>query len=365
MEWKTCHSQIKKLITKEKKLLAFVSPLVIWILTILSIPLSLRGENPFSIVAVHIGPSLPSYLEIALDQARLFNPSCPIILIGNEEALKNFESHSNITLVSCESLPLTKEHQIFQKQTKFDSKILEGYLRYTSERFLYLYDYMVAYQEKNIFHLENDVLLYVDLQRLLPIFEACYQGIATTFESQTKCVPGFVFIRNQKSMQKLAYHFAIYAPKAMVDMKLIGLFWKEHNKEIDCLPMMMEEYFFDHTPSSFENTLLKKKLHHSKHINQFKSIFDGAAIGVYLDGIDPTKGNFPPGYLMKTLFDASLMTYHWFIDEKNRKIPYAKYKDQVIRINNLHIASKRLEQFISLPLTTQVSNELLNRPERG
>lgn len=222
----------------------------------------------------------------------------------------------------------------------------EGYLRYTSERFLYLYDYMIAFKAKNVFHIENDVMLYVDLKELFPIFQRFYPGIATTFESEFKCIPGFMFIAQEKSMQKLAAFFAKNASKGLVDMKVLALFWKE-SQEIDCLPMIMESYLQEHVPISFNNSLLKKKKRHCNHIEQFGSIFDGAAIGVFFDGLDPTKEDFPPGYLMKTLFDPSLLDYTWVTDEKGRKVPYAIYGDEIYRINNLHIASKRLELFTS------------------
>ncbi len=310
-----------------------------WRVWLLLFPCFIWGDH--SIVCVHIGKSLPSYLEIALAQARLFNEECPIILIANEEALKGFESKSNITLVSCESLPLTPEHAEFQQR----SKHLEGYRRYTSERFLYIYDYMAATGAKNVFHIENDVMLYADLGELLPLFEAFYPGIAATFESRVKCVPGFVFISSREAMQKLAGYFAVLAHKAMWDMQVLGLFWKKYPQEIECLPMIMESYVQEETPKSFENRLLNRKMLHCSHIQEFGSIFDGAAIGVFFDGLDSAGGNFPPGHLMKGLFDASQLSYKWEVDEKGRKVPYATYGNETYRINNLHIASKRLGKF--------------------
>ena len=321
--------------------LLFALGLLVWF------PCFLWGNASYCIVCVHIGPRLPSYLEIALDQARLFNPECPIILIANEAALIGFEPRSNVTIIPCESLPLTQEHQEYQKRTKLNDPIREGYRRYTSERFLYLYDYMVAFGTKNIFHIENDVMLYADLGKMLPVFEKFYPGIATTFESEFKCIPGFVFIANEEAMQKLANKFAKKASKAMSDMKLIALFWKNHKEIIDCLPMITERYLLEHTPPSPENRLLRKKQRHCKHIAQFGSIFDGAAIGIFFDGLDPAKGNFPPGYLMKMLFNPSQIDYAWNYDEEGRKVPYAIYENEIYRINNLHIASKRLERFTS------------------
>lgn len=316
-------------------------------LFLLWVPSFLLGEFPYSIVFVHIGKTLPRHVEIALDQARLFNPECPIILVANENALTDFSSFSNITLVTCESLPLTKEHEEFLKRTKLNDQYLNGFWRYGTERFLYLYDYMAAFGAENVFHIENDVLLYVDVGEFAPIFYENYPTIATTFETDFRCIPGFFFVANGKALQKLAQYFVQKCTKGLTDMHVIAQFWKEHKENIDCLPMIMESYLYENTPKSFENSLLKKKLRHAKHIEKFGSIFDGAAIGVYFDGLDPAKADYPPGYIMKDLFDPSFFIYEWIPDEKGRRVPYASYGTKKFKINNLHIASKRLELFTS------------------
>lgn len=307
-------------------------------------PYLLWSDTSFCIVFVHIGKQLPPHLEVALTQARTFNPKCPIILIANEDALKDTYIRSDILSISCESLPLTQEHLFFQNKTKLNDQCFGGYQRYTSERFMYLYDFMVFHGIDHVFHIENDVMLYVDLEKLLPIFLKHYHGIATTFESERKGIAGFVFINNASAMQKLAKYFVQTSPKAMNDMMILGAFWKQYKDVIDCLPMIMPSYFISDY-QKLGNDLLKRKLQHTKHIAEFESIFDGAAIGVFLDGLNSTTAHFPPGYLMKALFNPSLITYTWKKDEYGRKVPYAQYGNEIYRINNLHIASKRLEGF--------------------
>ena len=303
-------------------------------------------KDLYQIVFIHIGPSLPPYIKTALAQARLFNEECPIVLIANAEAIKNFSSSSNISLVSCESLPLTDEHKTFQRETKFSDQINGGYLRYTSERFFYLYDYMIAYETESLFHLESDVLLYTDLKEPLSLFKQLYPGIATTFENEFKGIAGFVFIHRTEAMKKLVRYFIDKAPKRMNDMAVLGAFWREHSEVIDCLPMIMRQYFFDTIPKQ-SSQFLKRKLIFCNHIDEFISIFDGATIGVFFDGLDPAKGNFPTKVLIKQPFDPSLIDYRWIEDDKGRRIPYIIYKHEAYKINNLHIASKRLEKYTS------------------
>jgi hypothetical protein len=298
--------------------------------------------DPYEIVFVHIGDSLPPYLEMAISQARLFNEECLITLIASEKALQKNPCSACIP-ICYEQLPITPEHREFQKRTP----LREEYMRYTSERFLYLYDYMKACNKKNVFHLENDVLLYVDLKRLLPTFQKHYPGIATTFENSEKCVAGFVFISEALAMQRLAKFFAKKAVFGMADMKVLAQFWKEQKPFIDCLPTVMPQYLVDRALHNLQDGP-KTKMRYSKWIEEFCSLFDGASIGVFLDGLDPAKGKNLPGSLVMGVFDPKDFCYMWKVDEEGRKIPYLVYGDYVYRINNLHIASKRLEKFLSL-----------------
>ncbi len=319
----------------------------IGIFLFLVLPSFFWGEASYHIVCVHIGKSIPSHLELALVQARLFNPNCPIVLLASEKALQDFSSCSGAFLIPLESLPKTPEHEEFRRKLKQKSKLTEGFWSYTIERFLYLYDYMVDCEVNHVFHIENDVLLYEDLGKLLPVFQEYYPGMAATFESESKGIPGFIFINKKESLQKFSALCSYRVFPGMSDMKILALFWKKYQEEIDCLPMIMESYLEDHTAFTSDNLLLRKKKRHSKHIAQFNSIFDGAAIGVFFDGLDPAKVDAPPGYLMKALFNPSDITYQWELDEKGRKVPYAVYGKDRYRINNLHIASKRLERFTS------------------
>ena len=165
----------------------------IFLLQLAILSVSYASPQDYSIVFVHIGPTLPAHLKTSLSQARLFNESCPIYLIANQEALipKSDElDREGITGIPCETLRKTPVHSAFCNSIKFPP----GFARYTSERFLYLYDFMEQYRRKNVFHLENDNMLYVDLEELLPIFQANYPGIAATFDNDERCIAGFMYI---------------------------------------------------------------------------------------------------------------------------------------------------------------------------
>src|SRR3990167_1429334 len=71
-----------------------------------------------AIVFVHIGDSLPSYLPIAVAQARLHN-ECDIHLIMNKSAHQLVQEQNilgDCKIVYCEDLSMTKEHLCFKQK---------------------------------------------------------------------------------------------------------------------------------------------------------------------------------------------------------------------------------------------------------
>lgn len=310
------------------------------------------ADDPFSIVFIHVGKTIPTYAETALIQARKFNPDCPIVMIADQEAIEKFsqfDGDESITYISCESLKKTKEHKQFIKDSTLNDRWREGFWRYSSERFLYLQDYMVQYKQKNIFHLEYDNMLYVDLSDHLPTFISQYNGIAATFDNEKRCIAGFIYIPNSRVMTSLARFFAVHAKKGYNDMQTLSLFKQAYGKEsIDYLPIITKEYIKKYPLRSTHRHKTKHPEHFVRHIDLFESIFDAAALGQYLGGIDPLHGKDTVGFINeRCLFQPNKLTIQWEADKQGRKIPYVIHSENKYRINNLHIHSKELEKFKS------------------
>lgn len=312
------------------------------------------GLYKYSIVFIHIGPTIPPYVSTAISQARLFNEKCAIILVANQEALDKFNgkfSKVGYVPIPCETLLSTQEHQLFLQESSLDTAFRDGFWKYASERFLYLNDLMAQYDLKNVFHMEYDNMLYVNLEEFLPIFEGKYQGIGATFDDDERCIPGFVFIRNQSAMSGLAKYFVKYARAGLNDMEVLGLYRNQSNKErIDRLPIIMPEYIENHSMTNQLGFTPVDKNVFANNYDQFCSIFDAAALGQYLGGIDPRNGPSSPGFINeRCVFNPSLLSFEWFLDDRERRVPYAIYGQTLCRINNLHVHSKKLEEFMSFP----------------
>lgn len=304
-----------------------------------------------TIVYVHLGASIPSYIYVALEQARLFNSDTAICLIANQQAIDQSEydfEAKNLEIVSCESLAKAKEHQIFCQKCPHSDEVLNGFWRKAIERFFYIHEYIASRDLKEVVHLESDTMLYVDVTTLKKSFSR-YKGIGAVFDWDDRCIPSFVYIANEAAIYSLVRFLSAHAHENHFDMELLALYKKESSHEkIDNLPLIMPEYT---QKSPIINALNQKPANpsvYTQHAEIFNSIFDGAAIGQYLGGTDPIHENSDPGFINETcVFDPSQLIFEWRKDEQGRKVPFAVCEGTAYRINNLHIHSKRLHDFRS------------------
>lgn len=326
-----------------------ITTLMSLILLLMTIQIT-SGSN-YSICFVHIGDKIPAYLETSVKQARLFNKNCDIYVLLNKNVSDHFKNKFSdlaITLIELESLIPSAEHEFFNKQYAENPSLKNGYWRFVKERFLFLNDLIAQYDLKNICHLENDVMLYVNLEEILSLFTEHPFPIAATFDHDKRAIAGFIYIRNKSAMQRLANFFANQAGKTINDMRLLGLFKYDAERCIGHLPIIMEDYAKDHQLISRNGHIGKNPSDFFLGSERFQSIFDAAAIGQFLGGLDPIHPNHQPGFVNEScVFNPSLLKYVWKKDDLGRKVPYAAYQNKRYRINNIHVHSKKLEDFVS------------------
>lgn len=305
------------------------------------------------LVFVHLGTTLPSYLEDAVWQASLFNDPNEIYVIANQKALEQPHKFGGVHIIPAETLQATERHVAFRKNSTLDKDFREAFWFYASERFLYLDDFMQQYDVKDLFHLESDNLLFVNLKDLLPIFQQKYPHIGAIFNNDWCCLPSFIYLAHKQAMAHLADLFAQTAGTGYLDMQVIGLYRHRYRSLIEHLPIVPPSYkdfyplinSYGERPNNGED--------YSKHSELFQSLFDGNAFGQYLGGIDPRNGFSIPGHVNEScVFNSSHLQYEFDIDSVGRLVPYALFKGERYRINNLHMHSKnlKLKQFLSIKI---------------
>jgi hypothetical protein len=295
-----------------------------------------------AIVFVHIGKSLPSYMETTLTQAQLFNPHSEIYMIGSHQALGKL--HVPVNKIAYETLEKSQEHLEFLARRSDD-----GYWRYVVERFFYLDELLMKYQLDQVLHLENDVMVYFDFDALIPSFERCYAGIGATFISDALCILGIVYIANRDRLHAVLPFIVEMTGRGMNDMEIFAAIRREQSRDvIDDLPIIPLSYLEEAHKLGERLPNVSDPDRYCAYTEVFNSIFDAAALGQYLGGVDPIFGSPMPGYInYNSIFDPRRFQYTWEIDGEGRKIPYIHHAGRKYRINNLHIHSKRLENFKS------------------
>jgi hypothetical protein len=304
-----------------------------------------------NIVFVHLGSQIPEYVYVALEQARLFNPQMDIYFIANEEAVKKTAydfSRDTFKVVLCETLERSNYHQLFNQKSPLDQKYRDGFWRKATERFFYIHELMVSRNLQQVVHIESDNMLYVDIATMSEALSN-YKGIGAVFDSDNRCIPSFVYFADKKAIENLVAFMAEHASKGENDMETLASYRSSFPHDyIDNLPLIMPEYVRKY---GLINDLKQTSINAAAYTNNFslfKSIFDGAAFGQYLGGIDPRNGPSKPGFINETcLFKPSRFKFEWRKDEQGRKIPLALLGSSAYKINNLHIHSKRLEDFRS------------------
>lgn len=304
-----------------------------------------------NIVYVYLSAQLPPYIHVALEQARLFNPNTDIYLIANQQAInlcQETTAKSNIITIAAESLRPSKYHQLFERNSTLNTSMRDGFWKKATERFFYIHELMASRNLKSVVHVESDNMLYVDISEIQDALSH-YPGIGAVFDAHDRCIPSVVYFADEKAIAHLIGFIAANASKGYYDMQIIALYHNTFPKEyIDNLPLIMPEYLATHQLMNAASEKPRKPHKYLQNIDLFNSIFDGAAIGQYLGGIDPRNGESKPGFINETcVFNPSYLTFEWHKDAEGRNVPFALCNGAKYRINNLHIHSKFLENFRS------------------
>lgn len=315
---------------------------------------AIPAHQTHALIYVYIGKSLPTHLADSVYQARLFN-QCPIYILANQQAIDQYKDCKNldVTMVPVENLTRTKEHDDFAQRSTIDRTFREGFWFLASERFLYIHDFMQQYDVRNIFMIESDVMIYAKLDTMLPVFERHYKGLGVTFSNDDLVIPGIVYAKDKACVALMAKCFAAHAHEAKNDGEIFAVLKKEEGQScIDGLPIIMYDYPTKHVMRSSEGKTPADCELYMNHVDDFKSIFDGRAFGMFLGGVDPRNTWDPqqgPGHISEyCVINPSNMGIEWLHDEKKRRVPYAVHGAEKYRINNLHIHAKHLKPFLSL-----------------
>jgi len=277
---------------------------------------------------------IPDYLNDCIQQIKKTQKKSKIYLLVNKTSeFKN----KNCKIVNVESLKKSKEHILFIKKSKLAQDSFRNFFwKHSIERFYYLNDFLNKSNLTNVFHIENDVLLFQDLEKILK--EIKFYNFACIRDSINRVIGSLIFIKNKKVSTRIVKISNNYLNEN--DMKILNYLDKKISNSIN-LPLGETLDFI-------------KKSKNFKKIKKIPFIFDAAAIGQFIDGPHRKKlltrifFNIKKFFMINDGFintETNLKIYNWKIKWKNKK-PYKQENEKLIPIVNLHIHSKNLKKFI-------------------
>ena len=275
------------------------------------------------LVVVHLGPQMPNHLLDCIDQFRLFNPpnECQIHLlvdhaVDNDKKLI-LEEHHIVKICNQTPSPL---HQEFNGCSHLDKNYRNGFFHLAAERFLVIYDYLTQTGLTDVFHIEYDNLVYVNLLKLLPVFQKYYK-IAVPTDAPTRVVPSFMYFCDGSVVMEMVRYMVDNVASFSNEMHLLKACMNERPNLIQSLPLLTKDY----TTSEI----------YTNHSDEFQVLFDACAFGQYLGGVDPRNiSGDTSGFINETtMFRVDQVDF-----EIKNGVPYACNLPLV----NLHIHSKDL-----------------------
>ena len=277
---------------------------------------------------------IPEYLDDCIIQIKKTQKKSKIFLLIN----KNSEyKNKNCKIVFVENLEKSKEHNFFIKRSRLVKDSYRNFFwKHSIERLYFIDDFLNKIKLDNIFHIENDVLLFQDLRLVLSKIKN--HNFACVRDGINRVIGSIVFIKNKKVSKKIVQISNKYLNEN--DMKILSHLDKKITNSIN-LPLGEDLNFM-------------KKSKNYKNTKKIPFIFDAAAIGQFIDG--PHRKKFINRVLpyIKNFFktndgfintETDLVISNWTIKWKNKR-PYKQENNKLIPIANLHIHSKNLKKFL-------------------
>jgi hypothetical protein len=251
----------------------------------------------------------------------------PIYVLTNERFCNLFDKFSEkIKLIAIETL---NDSYNFYSRTNLDKSFRNGFWSLTSLRFFYIYEFMKKYDVKDVIHLENDVLIYYNCNEILNFFDKNY--IYLPFDTFKRNIASIMFIPSCDILKNILDNYD-FSKNDMENFSII----KNKTGLIKTLPIFPKI-----------NTTNEEINFVSENFKDFNLIFDAAAMGQYLGGIDPKNDSSNTiGFVNETCV-IKYNNYKFFYNVIDKiKKPFLLINNIPVRVFNLHIHSKNLTNFM-------------------
>ena len=326
-----------------------------------------------NLLYIHIGKNLPEYIYDSIYQSLLVSPDTKIYVILDDtlimdvkNKIKQFDTtlyNKNNKLPKIEYIPISilnisKDYIDYIDNLPDSTKAFrDAFWVSTTARFFYIEAFMKLFCLEHVIHIENDIMLYENLDSLPLDYTKLYM-VRDCEGTEPRVIPSIVYIPNHLVLNKLTtfmLSILLNSNRVVNDMELLGRY-----SDDDVM------YF----PFDFNTEL--------------PFIMDGAAIGQFLGGIDPRnlndfnavspsqqeflrinnpskgfineKSTFKPNtvniFTKKMHMDNTIVPIDLVYASQEKDEQEQDEQDEHViklkQIMNLHIHSKQLNQFSSI-----------------
>uniref|UniRef100_A0A6C0H793 Exostosin GT47 domain-containing protein n=1 Tax=viral metagenome TaxID=1070528 RepID=A0A6C0H793_9ZZZZ len=332
---------------------------------------------PLSLVYIHIGKTLPDYIFDSIYQTLLINQYAVRVYVVVDDTLvstvRDTIYNFNLPLYSkqafyfgnvVEIVPLSALETRLQNDTSFSQyqntlqqryagvgQFRDGFWVSTTSRFFYLQALMNVFQLHNCFHIENDIVMYESFVQIFTSvlsendlsendlsendFGNILNKIWMVQDAPNRVVPSVIFFPTGSHASRLTHFIAETLSNA--------------NNFINDMDILVQY------PDKLPLRIVPED-------SRYCTIFDGAAIGQYLGGIDNRNVNetHPKTNTIGFINETSVFkpdTCHFTkrnVQTDNHTVPIktilgsTKGSKQIFSVANAHVHSKELHRFSSV-----------------
>jgi hypothetical protein len=294
--------------------------------------------NKLTILFVHSGQASPpacmvDSVAIACQVASssnvlvLVNES-QILYLQNQVQIRHQIQPLNLQWISIESLGKFNLSSHFLENSKADRDFRGGFWLQTANRFMLIADLMLSLDLENCLHLENDNILYFDPSSKLDVFRK-HARFSIPFD-RSRAIPGIVWYKDAKIAFELAKYMAVRSD--LHDFDVIRQFCDSKTYDAKPLPTMSLAYAVS------KNLSIKN---YCDGYKQFGGVFDAAAIGQYIGGVDPRNIEGDSRFFINETSDLNMSECNvsWDYDQTKRYL-MLNMQGEDVKVLSLHAHSK-------------------------
>lgn len=286
-----------------------------------------------ALVLVHIGRTFPEYLNDCIAQVESVSDVSIHLLIDGIHRDKI--SSKRVELCPLESITKSNLHLVFDKKTQLNAEFRGGFWKFAMQRFFYLHDYILAKGLIDVFHIENDNLIYLDFLPKIDVFRS--MPMWCVMDSPARCIASFMYFRGSEMLSRFLDTYLNTYSGTVNDMEGLAKFRNENVADVGVLPIVGD--YVDVIDPMY-----------SAFAQKFGYVFDAAALGQFIGGVDPRNiGGNTCGFINETsVIKCDKMKVEWVGNK-----PYLNG----LPVLNLHIHSKDLKRWSCL--TTNKKSSLI------